>query len=173
VLCIYTRRLGLRVAITAALTAMVAGCASSGATTTARRGSCVLTKGDSVFALAGPVYRDCAVDRVARLTSSTQPDFHPMDSRTSCYAADVEFVVDTTGRPETRTARAVHTTDPQFAESVLSSLAAWKYDPASLDGKLVRQIVASHRSIAAITVRVPAGSSPPSAPPRGQRPPSC
>src|SRR4051812_21743223 len=80
-------------------------CASNGSHTAAReRTSCGLVGRDSVFALAGPVYHDCAVDRKARLVSTgVHPDFRP--TARGCYSAEVEFVVDAAGRPEVGTAR--------------------------------------------------------------------
>ena len=163
----------LRAALVAAMTAIVGACASAGTKTAAHRTNCGLSDTDSVFSLGGPVYRDCAVDRAAHLTANVSSDYRPTTPRAACYSADVEFVVDTTGEPETRTARVVRTNDQQFAESVLASLPRWKYDPASRDGRLVRQIVVTHQSLSAVIVRVPVGASP-SAPPRAtQRPPSC
>jgi hypothetical protein len=163
----------LRAAVVATMTTIVGACASSGAKTTAHRADCGLSDADAVFAVGGPVYHDCAVDRAAHVTANVQSDYRPTPSRTTCYSADVEFVVDTAGKPETRTARVIRTNDQQFAESLLASLARWKYDPASRDGRLVRQIVVTHQAISATVVRVPAGAPPPSTSSVSQRPPSC
>lgn len=163
-------------AVVPTMTTIVGACASSGAKTTVHRTDCGLADRDSVFAIAGPVYHDCAVDRTARLTTNGRSGYRPTPSSTTCYSADIEFVVDTAGKPETRTARVIRATDTQYAESVLASLLTWKYEPASRDGKLVRQIVITHQSLSAVVGRVvvPAGAPLPSAPPRAtQRPPSC
>jgi hypothetical protein len=162
----------LRLAISGVVSIVIAACASSGKTTE-HRTDCVLADRDSVFIRGGPIYRDCAVDRTARLTNTVHADYRPSTPRPGCYAADIEFVVDTTGKIETGTARVVRANDTQFAESVIASLPAWKYEPANRDGKLVRQLVSSHQSISAVLVRVPEGSLPPSGRPGGQRPPSC
>lgn len=52
-----------------------------------------------------------------------------------------EFVVDTTGRIELDSFRAVESTNPIFTEAVRSALPALRYRPATIDGKPVRQIV--------------------------------
>ncbi|HEX8849045.1 MAG TPA: energy transducer TonB [Gemmatimonadaceae bacterium] len=52
-----------------------------------------------------------------------------------------EFVVDTAGRVELDSFRAVESTNPVFTESVRAALPALRYRPATIDGKPVRQIV--------------------------------
>jgi hypothetical protein len=153
--------------------AVIAGaCASTGGKS-ARRGGCDLADRDSVFAVVGPVYRDCAVDRAARLlTTQTHPDYRPTNPRSTCYSADVEFVVDSTGRPEMPTLQVVRANDQGFGESVLAMVRAWKFDPAVRNGRRVRQIVTSHQMMSTMVVVVPKGVAPPSGPP-AQRPPSC
>jgi len=151
--------------------AFTAACSSAKATTTTTKGRCQLADRDSVFLSAGPVFRDCAVDRPAKSVRLTNTDYRPTPSRTTCYSADLEFVVDVVGMPETRTARVIRTNDQAFAEAVLASLSAWNYDPAVRGGTPVRQIVTEHRVMSAMIVTVPAGSGPPS---RGSvRPPNC
>ena len=159
--------------ITIAGVAIIAGACVTASGKSARRVGCDLSGSDSVFALFGPVYRDCAVDRTAHLLNTQiHPDYRPTNPRPMCYSADLEFVVDSTGRPEVPTVRVVRSNDQGFAESVLAMVRAWKYDPALRDGRPVRQIVTSHQVMAVVVVRVPAGAPPPSGPP-SQRPPSC
>lgn len=151
---------------------VAATCASAGGKSVRGRG-CDLRGRDSVFAVIGPVYRDCAVERAARLlTTQTHPDYRPTTPRSTCYSADLEFVVDSTGRPEVPTIQVVRANDQGFAESVLAMVRGWKYDPAVRDGKAVRQIVTSHQVMSTMVVVVPKGMSPTSGPPN-QRPPSC
>lgn len=52
-----------------------------------------------------------------------------------------EFVVDTTGRVELDSFRAVESTNPVFTEAVRAALTNLRYRPATIDGKPVRQIV--------------------------------
>src|SRR5262245_35800761 len=98
---------------------------------------CELTASDSSFALAGPVYRDCAVDRRARLIDRGQLrlDYRPSGTPTNaCYSAEIEFVVDTEGRPEIRTARVLRASEQALGTAVLQSLPQWRYAPAQKDG---------------------------------------
>ena len=159
----------LRVAVVGVITVVISACSSTGKVT-AQRAVCDHSGRDSVFAVGGLVYRDCAVDRAAKLlTSDIHPEFHPTNPRAQCYSADVEFVVDTMGKPELATARLGKANDDEFATSMLAVLARWKYDPAILDGKRVRQIVSHHQAVSLTRVVVAPGSSLPSQPPRSLR----
>lgn len=136
-------------------------CAGTGAGG-ARHKPCDLLTRDSAFAASGPVFRDCAVDRAARLqTTSIHPDYRPTTTRSMCYSADVEFVVDSVGKPESQTAVVVRTNDQAFAESVVAMLNKLRYDPALREQMHVRQIVAMHQAMSTVVVLVKAGSSPP------------
>ena len=101
--------------------------------------------------------------------------FRPSSPRNGCFSADVEFVVDTAGLPEIATARVARATDPQFGEAVLAVVPRWKYEPARVQGRPVRQLVVEHQAVSAITrvdVLVPKGGGPPSSLPP-ERVPSC
>jgi len=89
--------------------------------------------------------------------------------RSTCYSADLEFVVDSTGRPETSTARVVRANDSNYAQAVLATVPSWRYEPASRDGMPVRQIVTSHQAAAQVVVSAPAGSPPPVRPPNAPK----
>lgn len=52
-----------------------------------------------------------------------------------------QFVVDTTGRVDMSTFRAIHSTNELFVQSVRRALAEWKFLPAEVDGVKVRQLV--------------------------------
>ena len=159
--------------ITIAGVAIIAGACVTANVKSARRVGCDLSNRDSVFAVIGPVYRDCAVDRAAHLLNTqNHPDYRPTTPRSMCYSADLEFVVDSTGKPEVPTLRVVRSNDQGFAESVLAMARAWRYDPAIRDGRPVRQIVTSHQAMATGVVVVPAGAPLPSRPP-AQLSPTC
>ena len=144
-------------------------CASAG-NRGAARDTCLLTRSDSTFAGTTSLYRACAVDRPARFLSyGPRPDFRPESSTPACYFADVEFVVDSTGRPEVSTARVNRSNHAKFADTVLATLKGWRFEPAMRDGKTVRQIVASHETVATGTVVVPDAAVPPSRPPTSGR----
>lgn len=83
----------------------------------------------------------------------------------ACYSADLLFVVDSAGRPESSTVQVVRTTDRAFADAVVETVPLWRYEPAIRSGVRVRQIVTTHQAIASVVVAVPAGSPPPSRPP--------
>lgn len=140
-------------------------CASGGSGTPATR--CAPQPADTVYRAGAPVFRDCAVDRTARLLNpgvriSWQPAASPQSPGTRCYEAVVEFVVDTTGKPEREAARIIRQNEPGFAKAVMAALPDWRYQPAQIGGQPVRQIVRERRTQATVvaTVLVPAGTSP-------------
>jgi Gram-negative bacterial TonB protein C-terminal len=137
----------------------VAACAGASQTTTGK--TCALASADSVFLKRGPVYRDCAVEQRAQLVARREPEFHPdLSAGQSCYSADLEFVVDTTGTPEAEGARVVRATNPIFGDAVLAVVPSWQYKPAYLHGAPVRQIVKEKLGVAGVRVSVPAGGTP-------------
>jgi hypothetical protein len=157
--------------VLASLGIVMAACASAGGGRTSQA-ACALPERDSAFLLGRPVYRECGVDRQARrLTANVRPDFRPATPRSTCYSTDLEFVVDSTGKPEVQTARILRANDQEFGASMLATLPSWKYEPATRDRIPVRQIVTEHKMLSTMVVVVPKGSSPPSAP--SQRPSSC
>lgn len=152
----------------------LAACASAGGSAKdlaespdGRRADCALRSQDSVFLARGVVYRDCAVDVRARLVTPVRADFSP--PRPACYSVTMEFVVDTAGVVDTRSARVTRTTDNAFAESVSLTLPRLRFHPALRDGIKVNQIVSHGAMMSSIVVRVPAGSPPPS---KGMMPPA-
>ena len=71
-----------------------------------------------------------------------QPSYPPslLDSRKSGYTT-VRFVVDTAGKVDMSTVKYVTATDVMFGEAVRAVLPQWKFTPALLGGKKVRQWV--------------------------------
>ncbi len=106
---------------------------------------------DASLLALGPVYRDCEVDRPARMRGADLPlDFVP-DQRpgaSGCYRAEFQFVVDTTGRPETATMRAAPSNDRGLEEAIRGNLAQVRYEPAIRQGQRVRQVVVYARTMA-------------------------
>jgi hypothetical protein len=144
-----------------AATAAAAACASAGGR--AERSRCPLTTRDSTYLARGPVYRDCAVDEKARLTTTNlHPDYQPTGRPdVGCFAAEVEFVVDSTGVPEVETARVVRANSSVFGDAVLAMVRSLRYEPAKIAGARVRQIVSERRTAVVGEVVVPKGSAPP------------
>ena len=146
--------------------------ACSTGTTAARTDDCAPVPDDSAFRENGPVYRDCAVERAAKLTTPDarigyRPSTPPRQG-TTCYFAVVEFVVDARGVPEMATARIVRTNETPFGHAVVASLPGWRYEPAVIGGLPVRQVVTERRDLAlAVVVTRPGDTS------RPPRAPSC
>lgn len=119
---------------------------------------------DTVYLKGAVVYRECAVDhRAVVLDRSARPDFTPSTPPVggrACYTAEVEFVVDTAGIPETATATILHTNHPEYAQAAVAVLARWRYRPATLHEVPVRQIVREKESLGVAVVVVPAGQIP-------------
>jgi hypothetical protein len=144
-----------------ALLASIALTACASASPTPSATSCGLKSADSVFVSRGPVYRACAVERQVQVISKHQPDFQPDRSvAQTCYSAEIEFVVDTTGAPELGEARVLHANNPNFADAALRALATWRYRPALLHGVPVRQLTSETFGVASVIVAVPAGTMP-------------
>jgi hypothetical protein len=116
--------------------------------------------------VAGPVYRDCDVDRPANLRGTApQPAWTPGTAEARegrCFRAEFQFVVDTLGVPDLATLQAVAANHTGYAEAVRSTLARLRYEPARLAGRPVRQIVVYRQTMA---TRVSTGGE------RGVRPP--
>jgi hypothetical protein len=157
-------RLNVILATLLSATVVAAGCASSGASAAAKAASCVAAPGDSVFAGGMPVFRPCAVDVQAKNLMRSSPDYRPSSMRTTCYFADLEFVVDAKGVPEGSTAHVVRTNDQGYADAAVASLPRWKYEPATIGGQPVREIVSDKAKMSVMNVIVPAGSAPPTRP---------
>lgn len=136
---------------------------------------------DSAWMLLSPVYRDCEVDKPAKLRGSPprlnfQPNFTGIP-RDQCWVAAFEFVVDTNGVIEPGTVQAMPGNEPDLQDAVAAVLDRMKWEPAKLDGQRVRQLLA-YRMVSGVTVRtvqVSSGRSGavPAPPPPPPRPPKC
>ena len=89
---------------------------------------------------AGSLYRDCDVDRPAKLKRSTRPVFNSTEG-VRCAIVELEFAVDEEGRAIEATAVILSANVPEFGERTLRSLADWRYEPARKGGVAVRQVV--------------------------------
>lgn len=145
--------------LVATIVGALAACASSSGGK--GRAPCELARADTVYLDRGPVYRDCAVDKRARVIDrSVRPDFQPSTPPPGsdvCYRADVEFVVDATGTPEPETARVLRTNNPSYGEALLRAVTRWHYEPAVVNGMPVRQIVQEKGGVAVVSRVVRAG----------------
>ena len=150
--------------------ALVAACAPS---LSKRQAMCQLTARDSAYLGEGPVYRDCAVGRRAKLIlSSAQIDYRP--TRPGCSSVELEMVVDALGIPERETVHVLRTNNDEMAVAVVASVRNWRFEPATIDTTPVRQIVNTSRTVSTFSVVVPAGQSPEGAASRAvPRVPKC
>jgi hypothetical protein len=122
---------------------LCAGCAARSA------GSSACAPVRAEFSLFGQtVYRDCEVDRRARLQTPLPEVPYTLRRGESCVRATIDFVVDAAGHPVLSTARVARGSDPTFAEAVLGTLEALRYEPALKEGRAVPQLVRLGRSFA-------------------------
>jgi len=154
-----------RIAIVAIAGAVLGACASAGGPAGAggRRSSCPLRAQDSVYLAAGPVYRDCAVDRQAHVVRQPRTDFQPTPGQL-CYEADFEFVVDANGKPEPGTSRLVRTNSREYSDAVAGIVPRLEFRPATRDGSAVRQIVTYKQVLQGVTHSTSPGSVPATVP---------
>ena len=138
---------GLLLVLAAALTS---SCITIRGHTPPRSAGCQLRASDSTLMAGAPLYRECAVDTHAtNITRGQGPMARPPGAlHDGCYSAELQFVVDTTGVPEQRTARVLQTNNQSYADAVIATLPSWRYKPALVGGIPVRQIVTEREATA-------------------------
>ena len=114
---------------------------------------------DSALLQQGPVYRDCEVDRPARLrTVNLHFDFNPPTGTlgpTGCLRAEFQFVIDTIGRIEPTTIRPANSNDRGLETAIRANLAQLRYEPARLAGGKVRQVTVFARAVSPVAQATP------------------
>lgn len=92
---------------------------------------------------SGKVYVDAEVDReVQRDPTSAAPEYPPYLQENHIEGSlTVEFVVDTTGNPDSASLKVIHSSHPAFEQSLRAALPHMRFVPAELGGRLVRQWV--------------------------------
>ena len=109
---------------------------------------------DSALLHLGPVYRDCDVDKPARLRTVDLPlDYNPTTGglgTSRCLRAEFQFVVDTIGRVEPATVRPGNSNDRGLENAVRGNLGQLRYEPAHKAGAKVRQVVVFARAVSPI-----------------------
>jgi hypothetical protein len=134
---------------------------------------CTLAAADSVYLAAGPLYRDCAVDRPARATARPvqfSPPARVLNRDVTCYNAEVQLIVNANGQPEPGTAKLLRGNDALFSDAVMASIESWHYQPALLAGRPVRQIVKDRVSRALVVTTTVTSSGSAGRPPRPPAP---
>lgn len=143
--------------------------AASSSLSAQRAKRCTGDAPDSVAQGTSPVYRDCDVDRTARIRGSVprlQMGSSLQMPRDGCFIVEYEFVVDTLGRIEDATIKLRRSDDRNMEEAVRASLSELDYMPALIDKRPVRQVVV-HRVPLSVMVRTSssgAGGRPPAMP---------
>jgi TonB family protein len=91
---------------------------------------------------AQPAYFEFQVTQTVRQLSGHPPAYPPalLEAHIGGHVL-VQFVVDTTGRPEMRTFKVLMSSNPMFADAVREALPSMRYEPAKLQGRRVRQVV--------------------------------
>jgi TonB family protein len=99
--------------------------------------------GPAPFLTVEKVYSMLQVDQVVeRYEDSAVPVYPPkLSARGKEGRVDATYVVDTTGRVDTRTIRVMQSDDSLFTESVRTALGEARFRPAKRLGKTVRQLV--------------------------------
>jgi hypothetical protein len=125
---------------------------------------------DSAWSARSPVYRNCEVDKQAEMRGTPpRANFEapPGGMSGKCYKAEFQFVVDSVGAVEQNTVRTRSTNDKELEDAVRATLPMFKFSPAELAGRPVRQVVLYKSTVSVVTRVAPAGSTPPNSPPRG------
>ncbi len=99
--------------------------------------------GPAPFLTVEKVYSMLQVDQVVeRYEDSAVPEYPPeLSARGVEGKVDATYVVDTTGRVDTRTIKVMQSDDSLFSESVRTALGQARFRPAKRLGKTVRQLV--------------------------------
>lgn len=121
---------------------------------------CVLDPPDSALLRAGPLYRDCEVDRLVRRRGAEPPLALHLNSvrepREGCYITEFTFVVDTTGQVEDGTIERRRMDMPEIGQAIEPTITDLRFEPAMKGGQRVRQLVLYRRGVA-IAAQRPAG----------------
>ena len=89
------------------------------------------------------VYFEFQVEKPAAPRAGNRPPKYPDELRKAGVEGQVlaQFVVDTLGIPNVRSFKVLRSTDPQFTASVREALADFRFHPAEVGGRPVRQLV--------------------------------
>jgi periplasmic protein TonB len=89
------------------------------------------------------VYFEYQVERQARALPDNPPPRFPEELRARHIEGEVlaQFVVDTTGYPDTLTFKVFKTRHPLFTSAVRAALPTMRFTPAEVGGRKVKQLV--------------------------------
>ncbi|MFN0098536.1 MAG: TonB family protein [Gemmatimonadaceae bacterium] len=102
-----------------------------------------------------PIYLPCQIDHDAKeARSNAVLNWEPAAGEitpTSCFRAEVRFIVDANGVPEPGTAALISTNNPGFGTAVLALVPDLRFSPGRLKGRPVRQMVTHKETIGVVT----------------------
>ncbi len=142
------------------------------------KGHCTGGAPDSAWMASAPVYRDCEVDKKARQRGS-DPKLALSLLQTpaapnGCMRVELEFVVDTAGRPELATVRKRSSNSSALEQLVLDMLPQLQFVAARRSDEPVRQLVVYKRAVPFLRTRtVTRAGELPATPPQPPRPGPC
>ena len=95
------------------------------------------------IAPSDPVYFEFQVEKVATPRPGNRPPIYPRLLRNAGIEGEVlmQYVVDTAGRVEPGTIRALRSTHPEFERAVREALAFMRFNAAENAGRKVKQLV--------------------------------
>ena len=109
---------------------------------------------DSSLFAAGPIYRDCEVDKPAKVIGNEpRPAMSstPNTVREGCFYVEYQFVVNTEGQVELGTVEVRRNEMREFEEALRATLGQLRFQPAMKDGVAVRQVVIHRRGLGIAT----------------------
>jgi outer membrane biosynthesis protein TonB len=87
-------------------------------------------------------YFEFQVDNLATPLADPQLEYPPeLKTAGVSGAVDAQFVVDETGRIDLSTFKVLNNANPVFITAVKSALPTWRFEPASVQGHKVKQVV--------------------------------
>lgn len=121
-------------------TLLAAGLSAPSALRAQDAANCSVETIDPVHLQRGPALRDCDVQQRASKRREPRIEFS-FPAGVSCAFVEFEFVIDTTGIPDTSAAIVVvDASNAEFVTFVRERLGEFRFRPAKHDGKLVRQV---------------------------------
>ena len=94
-------------------------------------------------AAAPESFQEFRITKPATPLADNRPPRYPDELRVAGVEGEVltQLVVDTSGRVASGSVKVLRSTDPRFTAAVLGNLESWRFSPAEVDGRRVRQLL--------------------------------